>query len=157
MNRVVSHLRGNAVAYLALFIAVGGTSYAAVTLPTNSVGTRQIRNHSITPVKLDPSKIGASVRAWAVIQDGTKVVAARPRARIVDWDQSSAVGDVSWGSAISRSCFPLASSGGASVQAVVRGPFRGLQAVVHYGTFGSSGQPAAGSSTTFIAVLCPEP
>jgi hypothetical protein len=108
-------------------------------------------------VKLDPSKIGASVRAWAVIQDGTKVVAARPRARIVDWDQNSAVGDVSWGNAISRSCFPLASGGGGFVQAVIRGPFRGLQAVVHFGTFEGSGQPLAGSSTTFVAVLCPEP
>ena len=157
MHRIVSHLRGNAVAYLALFVALGGTSFAAANLPTNSVGTRQLRNHSITPIKLDPSKIGASVRAWAVIQDGTKVVAARPRARIVDWDQNSAVGDVSWGKAISRSCFPLTSGGGAFVQAVIRGPFRGLAAVVHYGTFGSSGQPLAGSSTTFVAVLCPEP
>ena len=65
MNRIVSHLRGNAVAYLALFVALGGTSYAAFSLPANSVGTRQIRRHSITPVKLDPGKIGASVRAWA--------------------------------------------------------------------------------------------
>ena len=80
MNRILSHLRGNVVAYLALFVALGGTSYAAVALPANSVGARQIRNHSITPVKLNPRRIGASVRAWAVIQDGTKVVAARPRA-----------------------------------------------------------------------------
>src|SRR2546421_7624502 len=116
MNRILSHLRGNVVAYLALFVALGGTSYAAVALPANSVGARQIRNHSITPVKLNPRRIGASVRAWAVIQDGTKVVAARPRARIVSWDPTFAAGVVSWGSAVSRSCFPLASAGGDQVQ-----------------------------------------
>ena len=156
MNRIVSHLRGNAVAYLALFVALGGTSYAAFSLPANSVGTRQIRRHSITPVKLDPGKIGASVRAWAVIQDGTNVVAARPRARVIDWDPSSAVGDVSWGRAVSRSCFPLTSGGGNSAQGIIRGPFRGVHAVVHFGTFAGSGQPT-GNSTIFIAVFCPQP
>ena len=140
MHRVVSHLRGNAVAYLALFVALGGTSYAAINLPSNSVGTRQIRNHAITPVKLDPGKIGASVRAWAVIQDGTKVVAARPRARIVSWDPTSATGVLSWGSAVTRSCFPLASGGSDLVQAAIAtGANR--QTVVHFGVFTNSGQP----------------
>jgi hypothetical protein len=155
MNPIVRHLRANVIAYAALFVALGGTSYAAFALPANSVGTKQIRNHSITPIKLDPGKIAASVRAWAVIQDGTKVIASKPRARVVDWDPSSAVGDVSWGRAISRSCFPLASGGGALVQAVIRSPFRGLRAVVHFGTFTTSGQPDSGSTTTVIAVLCP--
>ena len=67
MNRIVSHLRGNAVAYLALFVALGGSSYAAFTLPANSVGTKQLRNHSITPIKLDRKTIGASVRALTVL------------------------------------------------------------------------------------------
>ena len=95
MNRIVSHLRGNAVAYLALFIALGGSSYAAFVLPANSVGTKQIRNHAITPIKLDPKTIGASVRAWAVIQNGTKVVASRPRARVGRGTRPRPV--VSWG------------------------------------------------------------
>ena len=112
MNRIVSHLRGNAVAYLALFIALGGSSYAAFVLPANSVGTKQIRNHAITPIKLDPKTIAASVRAWAVIQNGTKVVASRPRARVVSWDPTFAAGIVSWGSAVSKSCFPLATGSG---------------------------------------------
>ena len=108
MHRIVSHLRGNLVAYLALFIALGGASYAAVSVPANSVGTRQLRNHSVTPVKLDPGKIGASVRAWAVIQDGTKVIAARPRARITSWDPTFAAGVVSWARYRAQVCFPLA-------------------------------------------------
>lgn len=40
---MISHLRRNAVAYLALVVALGGTSYAAAKLPRNSVGTVQIR------------------------------------------------------------------------------------------------------------------
>jgi hypothetical protein len=156
MHRIVSHLRGNAVAYLALFVALGGTSYAAANLPTGSVGTRQLRNHSVTPIKLDPGKIGASVRAWAVIQDGTKVVAARPRARVVDWDQSSAVGDITWGRAISRSCFPLTSGGAEFVQAAILTGQHGIPNV-HYGIFNNAGQPNPSGVVTFIAVLCPQP
>src|SRR5207244_11645893 len=43
------HLRANTVAYVALSIALSGTSYAAATklLPANSVGTHQVINHSL--------------------------------------------------------------------------------------------------------------
>ena len=34
---------GNVMATIALFVAVGGTSYAAITLPRNSVGQRQLQ------------------------------------------------------------------------------------------------------------------
>ena len=37
----------NATATLALFIALGGTGYAALTLPGNSVGSRQIRSGAV--------------------------------------------------------------------------------------------------------------
>ena len=40
------------VAYLALFIALGGVGYAAATLPANSVGTRQLKNGAVTKRKL---------------------------------------------------------------------------------------------------------
>src|SRR5437588_6683367 len=101
MKRFLDHLRTNVIGYLALFIALGGTSYA-LTLPAGSVGTRQLRNHSVTPIKLDKGKIAGYVRAWAVIQGGTQVIASRPQARVLGWDPSTAVGDVSWGSTISR-------------------------------------------------------
>src|SRR5436309_1413639 len=154
MNRIVRHLRGNVVAYLALFVALGGTSYAAFSLPANSVGARQIRNHSITPVKLNPGKIGASVRAWAVIQDGTKVVAARPRARIVAWDPTFASGVISWGSAITRACFPVTSGGADFVQAALAGGSN-RSTVVRFGVFNNSGQPEPNGPLAVVAVLCP--
>lgn len=46
---VFRHLRGNLVAYVALLFALAGTSYAAGTavLPANSVGTKQVIDHSL--------------------------------------------------------------------------------------------------------------
>jgi hypothetical protein len=49
---LLRHIRGNLVAYIALFAALGGTSYAAIKLPKNSVGSRQIKRHAVTPSKL---------------------------------------------------------------------------------------------------------
>jgi len=40
------------VACVALFVAMGGTSYAAVTLAANSVGTKQIKNGAVTAAKI---------------------------------------------------------------------------------------------------------
>lgn len=152
MNRILRHFRGNVVAYLALFVAIGGTSYAAVSLPANSVGTKQLRNHSVTPIKLDPKTIGASVRAWAVIQNGTRVVASRPKARVLSWDPTFAAGVASWGSAVKKSCFPVASGSGEFVQAAVLPGPHGI-GEVHFDLTNASGQPQAGPLTV-IAVLC---
>jgi hypothetical protein len=40
------------VAYLALFVALGGTALAATSLPANSVGTRQLRDSAVSTSKL---------------------------------------------------------------------------------------------------------
>lgn len=46
----------HAIAIAALFFALGGGAYAAVTeLPPNSVGTKQLQDHSVTPAKLSRS------------------------------------------------------------------------------------------------------
>jgi hypothetical protein len=42
-GRVRSYLRRHHVGLLALFVALGGTSYAAAALPRNSVGPKQLR------------------------------------------------------------------------------------------------------------------
>src|SRR6478736_2327181 len=49
LNRSSRHLRQHFVAYLALFVALGGTSMAASSalVPKNSVGTRQVINGSL--------------------------------------------------------------------------------------------------------------
>jgi hypothetical protein len=54
MRRLVHHRPSPAmvVALLALFIALGGTSYAAVKLPRNSVGAAQLKKGAVTPPKV---------------------------------------------------------------------------------------------------------
>jgi hypothetical protein len=75
MNKLLRHVRSNAVAYVALFIALGGTGYAALRIPANSVGNRQIKNGAITPVKIDRHLITGSVRAWAEVSPTGRVLA----------------------------------------------------------------------------------
>ncbi len=55
----------NVTATLALIVALGGTSYAAVTLPRNSVDTTQIRNNAVTA-----SKIKANAVTSGKVRDG---------------------------------------------------------------------------------------
>ncbi|HEX2234274.1 MAG TPA: collagen-like protein, partial [Thermoleophilaceae bacterium] len=50
--RMLAHLKSNAVAYLALMIALGGTSYAAVNLPRNSVGPKQLKRNAVNSAKV---------------------------------------------------------------------------------------------------------
>lgn len=40
------------ISLLALFIALGGVSYAAIQIPANSVGTKQLKNSSVTSSKV---------------------------------------------------------------------------------------------------------
>jgi hypothetical protein len=44
---ILRHVRANVIAYVALFIALGGTSYAAIKLPANSVTDRQIKTGAV--------------------------------------------------------------------------------------------------------------
>ncbi len=114
MHRLLRHLQGNAIAYLALFVALGGTSYAAVRLPTGSVGNRQLKNHSVTPIKLDRGSIAGYVRDWAAISPQGTVIASRPRAHLAYWsdapDAASPGGFVVWSSPIPASCVRLATA-----------------------------------------------
>ena len=82
MTRIVNHIRHNLIAYMALFVALGGTSYAVSALPPNSVGGQQLKNGAIDPVKFDPSSINGSVAAWAIIGANGRVIAGagKPRA-----------------------------------------------------------------------------
>jgi hypothetical protein len=69
--RMRRHLTfANVMASIAVFVAVGGTSYAAITLPRNSVGERQIK----------PGAVGATeLRTGAVGSRALKNASIRPR------------------------------------------------------------------------------
>ncbi len=61
LRRVRSRLSyANVVATLALFIALGGVSYAAVVLPANSVGTKQIKANAVTGAKVKNKSLTAA-------------------------------------------------------------------------------------------------
>jgi hypothetical protein len=47
----------NVMATVAVFVALGGSSYAAFALPKNSVGSRQLKNHAVTPKKVAKSTV----------------------------------------------------------------------------------------------------
>jgi hypothetical protein len=67
-------VRGNTIALLALFIALGGTTYAATALPANSVGTKQLKKNAVSSAKIKKSavtnaKIGANAVTGAKVKD----------------------------------------------------------------------------------------
>jgi hypothetical protein len=55
------------ISLVALFVALGGTSWAAFSLPRNSVGTRQLRNGAVTGRKIATDSVGSrKIRHGAV-------------------------------------------------------------------------------------------
>jgi hypothetical protein len=50
----------NVVATLALFIALGGASYAALKLPKNSVGAKQLKKNAVTEAKIKNESVSAA-------------------------------------------------------------------------------------------------
>jgi hypothetical protein len=121
MKRLSKHLRANAIAYLALFVALGGTSYAAINLPAHSVGTRQLRdgsvtsrklaNGSVTPAKLDGHSVGGSIRHWAFVNQDGRVIGGSRGVRVLVRGGAPPY-YVSWGDQFSHSCAVLANSPG---------------------------------------------
>jgi hypothetical protein len=66
-NRITKHLRySNVIASLALFVALGGASYAAATLPANSVGAKQLQKKAVTG-----SKLRANAVSSGKVKDGS--------------------------------------------------------------------------------------
>lgn len=66
MTRILTHVRRHLVGYIALFVALGGTSYAAMTISGS-----QIRNRTINAIKFNPQTISASIRAWVIVNAGS--------------------------------------------------------------------------------------
>ena len=61
MKRVVPRLTyANVMATVAVFIALGGASYAAIKLPKNSVGTKQIKKNAVTSSKVKNGSLKAN-------------------------------------------------------------------------------------------------
>jgi hypothetical protein len=65
-KRIGTYLRRQHVALLALFVALGGTSYAAVSLAPNSVATKQIKNGQVKA-----ADVGKNAITSPKIKDGS--------------------------------------------------------------------------------------
>jgi hypothetical protein len=95
------------VACLALIVALGGTSYAAIRLPANSVGTKQLKKGAVTGVKvksntltgkqINESKLGKVPSAASA--DSTTSATTAGSAPVSRLDYQSAVVAVPAGSA----------------------------------------------------------
>jgi hypothetical protein len=154
--KTLTFARHNAIALAALFVALGGTSYAALSLPAGSVGTPQIRNHSVTPIKFDGNSIGGYVRYWARVSATGRLIASRPRAQVLVWYKPPspyAGGQLRWPVGVSRNCF--------SVATVESFPASGsASAVTVIGRKGFGTQVRIGLSSPLpvnVAVICPQP
>jgi hypothetical protein len=72
MNAVLMRLKrrltfANVTSAAALFVALGGTSYAAISLPADSVGTREIRTGGVGKSEVQTGGVGQSeIRTGAV-------------------------------------------------------------------------------------------
>ncbi len=91
------------ISTFALLLAVGGTSYAALTLPHNSVGTKQLKNQAVTNAKLANNAVGT-----AKIKNGAVTASKLNLAGV------TVAGTARW-ALVSASGAILAQSGGISV------------------------------------------
>lgn len=57
VGRIGQHVRQQFVGYVALFVALGGVSYAAIKLPADSVGSKEIRSGAVKTADLGKSAV----------------------------------------------------------------------------------------------------
>jgi hypothetical protein len=125
VTRIAGFLKQNAIALAALFVALGGTSYAAIAIPKNSIGSRQLRKgavtatkiHSgaITPGKLSSKSFGGRILYLAKINPNGSVAFSHPRGISTTMWTEGTSGILVLPHPAPRGCVPLA--GAASVTA----------------------------------------
>jgi hypothetical protein len=116
LKRLIRSLRSQSIGVAALFVALGGTGYAALSIPRNSIGASQLRNGavttnklgngSITSAKLNSRSIAGSVVFWARIAQDGQVVSSSEPAHTSGWATGN--GTVVFRGQLSSKCFALA-------------------------------------------------
>ena len=152
MTRITTHIRHHFVGYVALFVALGGTSYAAFSLPPGSVGGPQIRNHAIDPVKLDPKLITGSVRAWAVVGSAGRVLAGGGKPHIGSPPVPGSY-EIRWGVKLAAQCSTIATidSGHSPTTEQIQIP--GTQSVAVTAGYAVANTTGGPHGTTFVTTF----
>ncbi len=169
MTRILNHARTNLVAYIALFVALGGTSYAAISLPAGSVGTKQLRNgavtsrklakHAVTAAALDPKSIAGHIADWAQIRADGHVTSSRPKATVFMKDPTRGLFELSWNGSIPSGCIAVANPtnvptvvGSASASVLGLGGQNSARSLL-VSTFDASGNNVP--ENVNVVVICP--
>jgi hypothetical protein len=162
MSRLINHVRRNAIAYVALFVALGGTSYAAFSLPPGSVGKQQIQNRAVDSSKLDPGSVAASVRAWAnltwaggwrIQASSTDIrVATTALGEVIRWRRTRFAGNCMASVTPQRNVVPKQ---GGSFDGYVTTVFDGPSGVLQIDGLASNGASQPQSIT--VLIVCPSP
>lgn len=152
MLKILPFIRQNAIALLALFVAIGGSSYAAVT-----INGSQIRNRTINAVKLNPKSISASISAWAIVFGDTSGAAPGPSSSPIRVQTLSTGEVVSWPHRrFAAHCVPsvtpfsTAPTGGFSVVTAGFVPSAGKLTLDGFGPNYAPGPQAA-----YVMIVCP--
>jgi len=168
-RRLLHHIKSNAIGYAALFISLGGTSYAAIAIPAGSVGTVQLHNGAVTGSKLaknavsaanlNPSSIAGHIADWAQIRADGHVTASSPHASATTSNPTQGLYQLSWHRSIAQNCIAIANPVNvapinASASATTSGPFgRGRAAHIIVSTFDASGDNVP--ENVNVLITCP--
>jgi hypothetical protein len=134
--KLLNQLRRQYLGAIALFVALGGSAYAATALPAGSVGSKQLRDRSVTQKKLarssvtasalDPKSIAGHITLWASVAGTGKVISSSPRATTASGGPAGVV-KLSWKRRISAKCAvvasPMNASATSATSASTAGPF----------------------------------
>jgi hypothetical protein len=165
VTRTIGFLKDNVIALVALFIALGGTSYAAVAIPKDSVGSTQIRKgavtsskvHSgaITPGKLSSKSFGGRILYLAEIQSSGVVAESYPKGiSTSDWSAYSG-GFINFPRELPKGCLPIA-TGASTLTGVPSGEAPSIP-VIGVGIEGNRRQAQVavnGAAPFSLAIVC---
>ncbi len=155
-QRIARYLRRNAIALLALFVALGGTSYAAI---TTTISGSHLRNHSVDAVKFNPRSISGSIKAWVNVQGTTRGLAVTASSSPVRLEPNNDGEDIFWRrQRFSAKCGALVTpqiGGAVGLSGYVTSDPRLGERTPHLSIFGHAASGPDRPQPVFVAIVCP--